>query len=100
MTETKNLCAQIPVSLHEQVRQRQTESGKTISEYMTWLITEFYNQEGMVKVKGTQRTVAFQVDAELFDRFKEFLKARNIKQNAFFMECIMKALAESASEEA
>ncbi len=102
MTEqTKNLCAQIPISLHERVRQRQTESGQTISEYMTWLITEFYKQEGVVKVKDNQRTVAFQVDAQLFERFKEFLKSKGIKQNAFFVECIQRALAEEtgAAEE-
>ncbi len=89
----KNLCAPIPAALHEQVRQRQGESGKNLGEYMTWLISEFYRQEGMMKVKGNQRTVAFQVDAELFERFKEFLRAKGIKQNAFFVECIQRALA-------
>lgn len=91
----KNLCAPIPAALHEQVRQKQGESGKNLGEYMTWLISEFYKQEGMMKVKGDQRTVAFQVDTELFERFKEFLKAKGIRQNAFFVECIQKALAEN-----
>ncbi len=95
----KNLCAPIPESLHEKVRQKQGESGKNLGEYMTWLITEFYKQEGVVKMKGDQRTVAFQVDAELFEKFKEFLKAKGIKQNAFFVDCILKALNEGVGEE-
>lgn len=96
----KNLCAPIPESLHEKVRQKQGESGKNLGEYMTWLITEFYMQEGVVKMKGDQRTVAFQVDAELFEKFKEFLKSKGIKQNAFFVDCILKALDEVAGAEA
>ena len=95
----KNLCAPIPESLHEKVRQKQGESGKNLGEYMTWLITEFYKQEGVVMMKGDQRTVAFQVDAELFEKFKEFLKTKGIKQNAFFVDCILKALNEGAGEE-
>lgn len=96
----KNLCAPIPESLHEKVRQKQGESGKNLGEYMTWLITEFYKQEGVVMMKGDQRTVAFQVDAELFEKFKEFLKTKGIKQNAFFVDCILKALNEAVGEEA
>lgn len=92
----KNLCAPIPESLHEKVRQKQGESGKNLGEYMTWLITEFYKQEGVTMMKGDQRTVAFQVDAELFEKFKEFLKTKGIKQNAFFVDCILKALNEVA----
>lgn len=96
----KNLCAPIPESLHEKVRQKQGESGKNLGEYMTWLITEFYKQEGVVMMKGDQRTVAFQVDSELFEKFKEFLKTKGIKQNAFFVDCILKALDEVAGAEA
>lgn len=40
--KTRNLCAEIPEELHSKVRQRQNESGKTLSQYMTWLITTFY----------------------------------------------------------
>ena len=39
MADTKNLCAQIPIDLHRQVREHQEESGKSLGEYMTWLIT-------------------------------------------------------------
>ena len=39
--DTRNLCAQIPVGLHARVRREQEASGKTLSGYMTWLITKF-----------------------------------------------------------
>ena len=96
---TRNLCAQIPVSLHTQVRERQEASGKTLGQYMTWLITKFYEEEKPT-MKGNQRTVAFQVPAELFERFKEYLKRNGIKQNAFFLNCIQKALEAEASTDA
>lgn len=93
--KTKNLCAQIPESLHGKVRQRQEESGQSLSEYMTDLITKFFEMEGKTMAKGDTRTVAFQVDTELFERFKEYLKSNGIKQNAFFLDCIQKALAQT-----
>lgn len=93
--KTKNLCAQIPESLHTKVRQRQEESGKSLSEYMTDLITKFFEMEekNMATANSNQRTVAFQVDTELFERFKAFLKENGIKQNAFFLDCIQRALS-------
>jgi len=93
---TKNLCAQIPASLHTKVRERQEASGQTLSQYMTQLITKFYEQEGKPTMKDNQKTVAFQVDMELFMRFKEYLKAHGLKQNAFFRDCILRALDEKA----
>ena len=93
MEETKrNLCAPIPASLHAQVRERQEASGQTLGQYMTWLITKFYEEEGKPIMKGNQRTVAFQVPEELFERFKEYLKRQGVKQNAFFLNCIQQAL--------
>ena len=89
--KTRNLCAEIPLELHTKVRQRQAESGETLSRYMTALITKFYEMEENVKMdKDNVRTVAFQVPTELF----EHLKRNGIKQNAFFLDCIRQALAE------
>ncbi len=95
---TKNLCAPIPAELHAQLRQRQEESGQTLSQYMTWLITQFYESEGKTAMKENQRTVAFQVPEELFEQFKEYLKQRGVKQNAFFLSCIQRALDEAGKE--
>ncbi len=95
--KTKNLCAPIPEALHAKVREHQEASGQTLGQYMAWLITKFYEEEGKTMAKDNQRTVAFQVDAELFERFKEYLKAHGIKQNAFFLECIQRALGEEVA---
>ena len=94
--KTRNLCAQIPAELHDKVRQRQAESGNTLSQYMT-LITKFYEMEENAKMdKDNVRTVAFQVPTELFEQLKAYLKRNGIKQNAFFLDCIRQALAEDA----
>ena len=94
MDSVKNLCAPIPTELHAKIRQRQEESGLTLSQYMTQLITNYYEMEGNSAVKENQRTVAFQVPQELFEQFKKYLKKHGIKQNAFFNNCIQRALEE------
>ena len=43
--ETRNLCAQIPSALHARVRQEQEKADRTLSEYMTQLIAEFYQMK-------------------------------------------------------
>ena len=97
--KTRNLCAEIPLELHTKVRQRQTESGETLSRYMTALITKYYEMEENVKMdKDNVRTVAFQVPTELFEQLKAYLKRNGIKQNAFFLDCIHRALAEAQEE--
>ena len=95
---TRNLCAQVPIELHMKIRERQEASGQTLSQYMTELITKFYESEGKVTMKENQRTGAFQVPAELFEQFKEYLKRQGIKQNAFFLDCIRQALEEEQKE--
>ncbi|NBI65976.1 hypothetical protein D1646_03950 [Pseudoflavonifractor sp. 60] len=96
---TRNLCAQIPESLHSKVRERQEASGQTLGQYMTWLITKFYEEQEMKPMaKENQRTVAFQVPAELFEQFKEYLKRQGVKQNAFFLNCIRQVLEEEHRE--
>lgn len=97
--KTKNLCAQIPESLHARVRERQEESGKSLSEYMTDLITKFFETEGKSMASDNQRTVVFRMDADLFERFKEYLKANGIKRDAFFTEYIQRVLDAAEKEE-
>ena len=66
---------------------------------MTALITKFYEMEENVKMdKDNVRTVAFQVPTELFEQLKAYLKRNGIKQNAFFLDCIHRALAEAKEE--
>ena len=95
----KNLCAPIPAGLHARVREKQEASGKTLGQYMAWLIQTFYdNQKEETTMSGDKRTVAFQVPGELFEKFKDYLQERGINQNAFFLDCIHRALAEAKEE--
>ena len=99
--ETRNLCAQISTALHTRVRQEQEAAGKTLSEYMTWLVTTFYQKEEDKPMTYTEnRTVAFQVPADLFEEFKAYLDRHHIKQKAFFLDCIQRALADEAAPQA
>ena len=95
--KTRNLCAEIPLELHTKVRQRQAESGETLSRYMTALITKFYEMEERQKMdKEVTRPCRCQVPTELFEQLKAYLKQNGIKQNAFVIRCIRQALAEDA----
>ena len=94
--EKRNLCAQIPISLHSRVRQEQEASGQTLSEYMTQLITNYFHmkEENQGNMNAEIRTVAFQVPPELFEEFKAYLQRNHLKQKEFFLACIQRALAE------
>ena len=99
--EKRNLCAQIPISLHSRVRQEQEASGQTLSEYMTQLITNYFHMKEADQNMNTEtRTVAFQVPPELFEEFKAYLQRNHIKQKEFFLACIQRALADEAAAEA
>lgn len=52
----KNLCAPIPAELHAELRRRQEASGLTLAQYMTELITKYYESEGKTTMKENQRT--------------------------------------------
>ena len=96
--KVKNLCAPIPAGLHARVREEQEASGQTLGQYMTWLIQTFYENQEDKNMNTDKRTVAFQVPGELFERFKDYLQEKGIKQNAFFLDCIHRALAEAQEE--
>ena len=97
--KTKKLCAQIPESLHDMVRTRQQESGKTLSEYITELLTNYYNnQKGLGTMENT-RTLAVQIDAELFDRLDDYLKKNKLKKRNFISDLIRKVLDEAERTE-
>ena len=51
MEPTRNLCAQIPVSLHERVRQEKESMGLPLSEYVTNILREHF-EDLLIKVKS------------------------------------------------
>ena len=93
----KNLCAQIPEPLHNRVRKEQELSGKNLSDYMTWRITEFF-EEGRTTTMGDMRTLAVQVPAELFERLDKYLADHKLKKKAFIIDLITRALEEDEAD--
>ena len=101
MEKTKNLCAMIPESLHAKVRAAQEQSGKTLSEYMTALIIEYYDRKENKAMDGT-RTIAFQIPEELFQQLKQYLESesartgRKLSQKEFILGLIQQVLTDAA----
>lgn len=99
MEPTRNLCAQVPVSLHSRVREAQAASGLSLSAYITQVLTEYY--EGGRKTMEFTKTMAFQVSEDLFLRLKDHLaresrrRGKKLSQKEFVLELIQRALAEA-----
>ena len=75
----RNLCAPIPVELHEKVCEERDKAGLTNGQYITALLTEYYDWKenggnDMAKESGETRTLAVQIPAELADRIDEYLE--------------------------
>ncbi len=97
MEGTRNLCAQIPVSLHEKVREGKDALGLALSEYVTKILKEHF--EGGTRIM-TMKTLAVQIPEELDQRIKNYLAAekertgQKISQKDFVVGVIVKALDE------
>ncbi len=68
MPETRNLCAQIPLALHAQVCETREQSGLTTAQYITQLLTEYYemkeNGGRVTMATNNTRTMAFQISED------------------------------------
>lgn len=100
MADKKNLCAMIPADLHARVRQEQEQSGKTLSEFVEQLITDYYKMKEGTKMTGDMRTMAIQLPEELFERLKAYLKKNNLKQKQFIIGLIEDALEQDEEDTA
>ena len=101
---TKNLCAQIPVELHNRLRAEQERSGLTLSAYMTDLLTR-YSEKGSEKTVEGMRTMAFQMPEEMFRHLKKHLEreslrtGRKVSQKQFVLGLIQQVLDEAEQGE-
>ena len=101
---TKNLCAQIPVELHDRLRAEQERSGLTLSAYMTDLLTKYYEKGSEKTVEG-MRTMAFQMPEEMFRRLKKHLEresqriGKKVSQKQFVLGLIQQVLDEAEQTE-
>ena len=109
MASTKNLCAQIDLALHTKVCEERERAGQTTSQYITQLLREYYEMKenggkSDMANKGN-RTMAFQIPEELFQRIKRHLEresdrlGRRVTQREFVLDLIEEALSKAESEE-
>lgn len=97
MEGTRNLCAQIPVSLHARVMEEKAALGQALGEYITNILKEHF--EGGRK-NMIMKTLAVQIPEELDQRIKNYLTAekertgQKISQKDFVVGLIVKALDE------
>ena len=108
MTQTKNLCAQIPIALHTQVCEAREQSGLTTAEYITNLLIEYFEMKGnggKTIMANNSRTMAFQIPEDLFQRIKAHLEretartGRKLTQREFVLGLIEEVL-ETAERQA
>lgn len=96
MEATRNLCAQVPVSLHARVMEEKTALGQSLSEYVTQILKEHF--EGGKPVMTSTKTFAFQILEELDLRIKNYLAAekertgKKLSQKDFVVGLIVQAL--------
>ena len=79
MTGQKNLCAHIPIALHDKVSAARAEAGLNTNDYVTQVLTEYYawkENGGNVMAQNNEntRTMAFQISETLFQRIKAHLE--------------------------
>ena len=101
MEQRKNLCAQVPLILHTQVTEAREALGQTTSEYITNLLTEYFEMKkngGKETMATNSRTMVFQISEEFFQRIKAHLEretvrtGRKLTQREFVLGLIEEAL--------
>lgn len=98
MAETRNLCAQIPIDLHDKVREEKEAMGLALSEYITNILKEHFEGGNKTMANTATKTLAFQISEELDQRIKNYLAAekertgRKVSQREFVVGLITDAL--------
>ncbi|MFI3327224.1 MAG: 4-oxalocrotonate tautomerase [Clostridia bacterium] len=97
MVELKSLCAKIDINLHNKISREKELTGYSLGEYLEEIIREYYEFKENGEMDKT-RTLAIQINEDLFLKLKEYLKANNLKQKDFLTELIEKVILESTGE--
>ena len=107
MAQTKSLCAIVPLELHQRVAAEKEAAGLSTNEYMTQLLTEYYELKkngGNTTMATGSRTMAFQISEDLFQRIKAHLDretartGKKLTQREFVIGLIEDALTEAESQ--
>lgn len=93
MSQTKGISVSVDVDLHSRAKAEQERLELTMSQFITLVIEEHFNQKESKNMSEKTRTLAFQVSEELFQRVKNHL-SRNPKlsQREFVISLIEQAL--------
>ena len=77
MPEMRGITVQVPADLHGKVKAEQELLKQTMSQYIQMVLEEHFNpklnEKGGTDMNGNNRTLAFQVSEELFQRVKAYL---------------------------
>ena len=104
MGQTKGLSCQIPESLHARVTAERVAANQSLSEYITDLLTNYYENGGKNDMAQT-RTMAFQISEDLFQRIKDYLaheserQGRKITQREFVLGLIEQAREDAEQQD-
>lgn len=103
--ETKGVTCKIPLELHNRISEEIRASGSTMGKFIEMVINSYYEEkEKGVKIMGKERTMAFQVSEELFQKIKDYLAEyervyhRRLTQKEFVIGLVEQALEEAEEE--
>jgi len=92
MEETRGITVKVAADLHTRAKADQEARGLTMNQYITLVLEEHLNQKEGINMSKETRTMAFQVDEELFQRIKNHLNRTGLTQKAFVLGLIEQAL--------
>lgn len=93
MSQTKGISVSVDVDLHSRAKAEQEQLELTMSQFITLVIEEHFNQKEGKNMSEKMRTLAFQVSEELFQRVKNHLSHNpKLSQREFVISLIEQAL--------
>ena len=91
--EMKGITVKVDAQLHAQVREYIEAHGMTMSEFVAKALdSELHPPQMRGGVNMANRTIAFQVPEEMFDRIKDYLNRHHMTQRQFFLGLIQAEL--------
>jgi len=91
--EKKGITVKVDAQLHAQVREYIETHGMTMSEFVAKALdSELHPSQTRGGANMANRTIAFQVSEEMFDRIKDYLNRHHMTQRQFFLGLIQAEL--------
>ena len=100
-SETKGITVKIDAKLHAQVREYVESHGMTMAEFVSQALdNELHPKYQMQEeYQMANRTIAFQVPEELYQRIKDYLSRNNMTQKQFFLGLVEAELERDETEQ-